>query len=57
MAKNKILNVINSPEDIKKLSLDDLKVLSREVSSLIKETVEENGGHYSSPLGFNSLVK
>jgi 1-deoxy-D-xylulose-5-phosphate synthase len=56
MAKNKILNVINGPEDIKKLSLDNLHTLSQEVSSLIKETVEENGGHYSSPLGVVDLT-
>ena len=56
MAKNKILNVINGPGDIRKLSLDNLHTLSQEVSNLIKETVEENGGHYSSPLGVVDLT-
>ena len=56
MKNFKILDKINYPQDIKKLSLKDLDTLSLEVSELIKEVVEENGGHYSSPLGVVDLT-
>ena len=56
MEKNKILDKINSPVDIKKLSHDELDTLSLEVAHLIKEVVKENGGHYSSPLGVIDLT-
>jgi len=51
----KILEKINGPQDLKKLSIDELEVLSIEISSLIKKVVEEEGGHYSSPLGVVDL--
>ena len=51
-----MLENINSPEDLKQLSIDELYVLSDEVSNLIKETIEEHGGHYSSPLGVVDLT-
>ena len=56
MKKTRILDRVNYPEDIKKLSFDELSALSLEVSDLIKEVVEENGGHYSSPLGVVDLT-
>ena len=56
MKKNNLLDSINSPKDIKKLSLKKLSIVSEEVSDLIKETIEENGGHYSSPLGVVDLT-
>ena len=52
----KILDKINSPKDMKKLSLEELNALSLEVSHLIKKVVEESGGHYSSPLGVVDLT-
>ena len=51
-----MLENINSPEDLKKLSIDELCILSNEVSDLIKKTIEEHGGHYSSPLGVVDLT-
>jgi len=52
----KILNKIEGPKDVKKLSFDELDSLSLEVSNLIKDVVKRNGGHYSSPLGVVDLT-
>ena len=51
-----MIEKINSPKDLKKLDLKDLKLLSSEVSTLIKDVVKEHGGHYSSPLGVVDLT-
>ena len=56
MNKNSLLKSIESPIDIKKIPIDRLQDLSNEVSDMIKETIEENGGHYSSPLGVVDLT-
>ena len=56
MENSKILDQINSPKDIKKISITQLSRLSAEVSQLIKDVVEKNGGHYSSPLGVVDLT-
>ena len=56
MKKNSLLKSIKSPADIRKIPVNQLKKLSNEVSDMIKETVEENGGHYSSPLGVVDLT-
>ena len=48
--KYKILDNINSPKDLKDLSLDDLELLSDELTDYIKSTVKMVGGHYSKPL-------
>ena len=45
------LEKINNPQDLKKLSIPDLKVLARELRELIIETVASNGGHLASNLG------
>ena len=52
----KILDNINNPNDIKKLSINDLKLLSKDVSKYIHDIVTEKGGHYSSPLGAVDLT-
>ena len=51
-----MLEGINAPEDLKNLSIKELYVLSNDVSELIKKTVKEHGGHYSSPLGVVDLT-
>tara|TARA_Y100001980_G_scaffold28411_1_gene8823 strand:+ start:3121 stop:4974 length:1854 start_codon:yes stop_codon:yes gene_type:complete len=56
MKHKKILDVIDSPDDLKKISENELSDLSKDVSSLIKSTVEKKGGHYSSPLGVVDLT-
>lgn len=50
------LNKINSPTDLKKLSYDELKVLSAEIREIIIKVVSENGGHLSSNLGVVDLT-
>jgi len=52
----KILDNINNPNDIKKLPINDLKLLSKDVSKYIHDIVTEKGGHYSSPLGAVDLT-
>ena len=56
MEKNNLLYSINSPKDLKKVSIDKLETVSEEVSTLIKDTIQEKGGHYSSPLGVVDLT-
>lgn len=47
---------INSPEDLKKLSIDELKVYAEEVRSKILSTVNVRGGHLASNLGCVELT-
>ena len=51
-----MLDKINSPNDLKELSIEELEQVSDEISCLIKETIKEYGGHYSSPLGVVDLT-
>jgi 1-deoxy-D-xylulose-5-phosphate synthase len=47
----KLLDGIDSPEDLKKLPPDKLPALSDEIRSLIIDVVSRNGGHLASNLG------
>ncbi len=47
-----ILNKINSPEDLKKLDIEELKKLSNEIRNTLIERVTVTGGHMGSNLGF-----
>jgi 1-deoxy-D-xylulose-5-phosphate synthase len=51
-----VLDKINFPQDIKKLSIDELKELSKEIRKIIIKVVSENGGHLSSNLGVVDLT-
>ena len=55
MAK-KLLDKINYPADIKKLSIDDLKKLAKEIRKYTISTVEKTGGHLASTLGVVELT-
>ena len=46
-----LLDKIDSPEDVKALSLEELESLTGELRDEIIETVNRNGGHLASPLG------
>src|SRR4030066_1686869 len=46
-----ILQKIDSPLDLKKLSIDELKLLAEELRQIIIQTVSVNGGHLASSLG------
>ncbi len=51
-----ILERVNSPADLKKLSFKELTMLSREIRDLIIKVVAKNGGHLSSNLGVVDLT-
>jgi len=50
------LNNINTPDDLKRLSVDDLPLLAQEVRDTIIKTVSSSGGHLASSLGAVELV-
>lgn len=54
--KYNFLSKINSPEDVKKLSLFELTELCEEVRYKLIETVSVNGGHLASNLGAVELT-
>ena len=51
-----ILERVNSPEDIRRLTVDELNFLAREIRARIIETVSRNGGHLASSLGTVELT-
>lgn len=51
-----ILSTIQSPDDVKKLSREQLDTLCAELRQTIIETVAENGGHLASNLGVVELT-
>lgn len=54
--KYNFLSKINSPQDVKKLSLSELTELCEEVRYKLIETVSVNGGHLASNLGAVELT-
>jgi 1-deoxy-D-xylulose-5-phosphate synthase len=52
----KILDSIERPSDIRKLSPEELSSLALEIRALILETVSRNGGHLGSNLGVVELT-
>ncbi|MBP7072228.1 MAG: 1-deoxy-D-xylulose-5-phosphate synthase [Clostridia bacterium] len=51
-----MLDSINSPADLKKLSYQELEVLSKELRDYVIKVVSENGGHLASNLGVVELT-
>ena len=51
-----MLEKINSPEDVKKLNIEQKKQLAEEMRKYILEIVSENGGHLASNLGVVELT-
>ena len=51
-----LLETINSPADLKRLSVDQLAELAKEVRSTIVKTVSHTGGHVASNLGVVELT-
>ncbi|AFV76999.1 1-deoxy-D-xylulose-5-phosphate synthase [Thermus oshimai JL-2] len=51
-----ILDKVNSPEDLKALSLEELLVLAEEIRSEIIRVTAQNGGHLASSLGAVELI-
>lgn len=52
----KYLDTINSPEDLKKIPVEDLPVLAGEIRERLLEVVSKNGGHLASNLGVVELT-
>ncbi|MBR4072450.1 MAG: 1-deoxy-D-xylulose-5-phosphate synthase, partial [Clostridia bacterium] len=52
----RILKGIKSPDDVKKLSSDEVNILCEEIRSCIIDTVSKNGGHLASNLGSVELT-
>ncbi|HOK23029.1 MAG TPA: 1-deoxy-D-xylulose-5-phosphate synthase [Candidatus Hydrothermia bacterium] len=50
------LENINGPEDVKKLSIQELKVLSEEIREYMVSVVSQNGGHLAPNLGIVELT-
>ena len=51
-----MLENINSPEDLKKLSILEEQKLAEEIRKYILEIVSKNGGHLASNLGVVELT-
>lgn len=52
----KVLDKVNCPEDVKKLSDKELDLLSDEIREFLVEKVSRNGGHLASNLGVVELT-
>ncbi|NMM64275.1 1-deoxy-D-xylulose-5-phosphate synthase [Clostridium sp. P21] len=50
------LEKINSPEDVKKLSIDEMKDLSSEIRKVLLKKLSEHGGHIGPNLGIVELT-
>ena len=48
---SKLLQSVDTPEDLKKLEIEDLSVLASEIRELIIDVVSHNGGHLGPNLG------
>ncbi|MGL4848490.1 MAG: 1-deoxy-D-xylulose-5-phosphate synthase, partial [Clostridium sp.] len=47
----KVLNKVNSPEDVKKLNKDELNILASEIRDALIKNVSYTGGHFGPNLG------
>ncbi len=52
----KLLDSVNTPEDLKKLTVDQLPLLAEEIRELIIDSVSKTGGHIASSLGTVELT-
>src|SRR5438270_3431823 len=51
-----LLDRINSPADLKKLSVDELKQVAIELRQAIVDNISKTGGHFASNLGATDLI-
>ena len=56
MAENKFLDKINSPADVKKLSVPQLEQLAKEIRQLLISVISKTGGHLAPNLGVVELT-
>lgn len=52
----KVLDKINSPEDLKKINIQEKEELAQEIRDLIIDATAKNGGHVASNLGIVELT-
>ena len=52
-----LLNRIENPEDVKKLTVRELEQLASELRHFIIDTVSQNGGHLAPNLGTRALQR
>jgi 1-deoxy-D-xylulose-5-phosphate synthase len=53
---SELLNKIEGPEDLKKVSLEDFPQLAKEIRDTLLQTISQSGGHLSSNLGVVELT-
>jgi len=53
---HELLSQIKGPEDLKKISPEDLPQIAEEIRDTLLETISQNGGHLSSNLGVVELT-
>ena len=51
-----LLQSLNSPADLRKLDVEELPEVAREIRSFMVESVSQTGGHLSSSLGATDLI-
>ena len=56
MLENCLLDLVNSPKDIKKMSVEELESLCAQIRGKLIEVVSQNGGHLASNLGTVELT-
>ena len=56
MYEYRILDLIHSPEDLKNLNIDELKLLSDEIRQFLLDNISRTGGHLASNLGVVELT-
>lgn len=56
MSNYKLLNQIQSPQDLKRLSPKELPLLAEEIRAFLIENVTKTGGHLASNLGVVELT-
>ena len=56
MSKEKLLDKIKYPADLRKIKLEDLKLLSKELREELIDVVSTTGGHLGAGLGVVELT-
>ena len=53
--ERKLLDLVNSPEDLKKLNDSEIPLLCSEIREFLIENIGKSGGHMASNLGVTEL--
>lgn len=51
-----LLKSVHSPDDIKKLKVDELKILAQDIRTFLVQSISQTGGHLASNLGVVELT-